>query len=83
MQWSAIYRTKIKKEININESIFGRIWCSCCSNAIVIMIIVVLATPLGNKIRDGIVETVTKLTEKMKTGLAVQDGSALSPGIGG
>ena len=51
--------------------------------AIVIMIIVVLATPLGNKIRDGIVETVTKLTDKMKEGLAVQDGSGLTPGIGG
>ena len=82
MQWSTIYRTKIKKEININESIFGRIWCSCCScnrNYDYCC----FATPLGNKIRDGIVETVTKLTEKMKTGLAVQDGSALSPGIGG
>ena len=44
--------------------------------AIVIMITVVLATPLGNKIRDGIVETVTKLTDKMKTGLEVTD-----PGI--
>lgn len=47
--------------------------------AIVIMIIVVLATPLGEKIRDGIVETVTKLTNKMQDGLAVQDGSALTP----
>ncbi len=41
------------------------------------MIIVVLATPLGNKIRDGIVNTVTKLTNKMADGLNVTDHSGL------
>ena len=41
--------------------------------AIVIMIIVVLATPLGKKIRSGIVYTVQQLTDKMNTGLAVTD----------
>ena len=41
--------------------------------AIVIMIIVVLATPLGKKIRAGIVKTVTDLTTKMEAGLAVTD----------
>jgi len=49
--------------------------------AIVIMIIVVLATPLGEKSRDGIVNTVTKLTEKMDKGLNVQDNSALKPNL--
>ena len=45
--------------------------------AIVIMIIVVLATSLGEKIRDGIVNTVTKLTNKMSEGLNVTDNSGL------
>ena len=49
--------------------------------AIVIMIMVVLATPLCEKISDGIVNTVTKLTEKMDKGLNVQDNSALKPNL--
>ncbi|MDO4469818.1 MAG: hypothetical protein Q4C84_08245 [Bacillota bacterium] len=40
--------------------------------AIVIMLIVVFATPLGTKIKEGIEKAVAKVTEKLDAGLAVQ-----------
>ena len=41
--------------------------------AIVIMIVVVFATPLGQKLRTEITNAVTKVTEKLSAGLAVTD----------
>ena len=39
--------------------------------AIVIMLIVVFATPLGTMIKEGIDNAVKKVTEKLDAGLAV------------
>ena len=41
--------------------------------AIVIMLIVVFATPLGNMIKTGIEKAVEKVTEKLNAGLAVEN----------
>lgn len=44
--------------------------------AIVIMVIVVFASPLGNMIKNGITNTVTKLTTSMESGV---NGSVPNP----
>lgn len=40
--------------------------------AIVIMIFVVIATPIGEGLRDNVVEVIQKLTEKLNSGLSVK-----------
>ena len=40
--------------------------------AIVIMIFVVIATPIGEGLRDNVVEVIQKLTEKLTSGLSVK-----------
>ena len=39
--------------------------------AIVIMIFVVVATPVGEALRDGVIDVIKKLTEKLEAGLSV------------